>query len=496
MPATPPDRPLRALLADLEVLDLDAPDPAALDRSVTRVTRDSREVDAATVFVAVRGAKVDGHDYAGRLAAAAVVPEAPVQALPGVVSVRVASTKHALAELAASLHGHPGRAMRVVGVTGTNGKTTVTTVLEQALHHLGARVGRVGTTGNAIDGVPRPGGFTTPEAPELQALLADMRDAGCSVVLMEASSIGLAQHRVDAIGFDVAVFTNLTRDHLDFHGTMAAYAEAKARLFRELLAPPRSDGVPRAILCADDPAHAQMGAPADRWTYGRAEGADLRIVAAALEPGGTAVTLATPDGEQRIHSLLVGRHNTENLAACYGALRSLGVAPADAVRALEQATGAPGRFERVPDPLGGRVVVVDYAHSEDAFEHALPTLRELVSGQVWIVFGCGGDRDRGKRPRMGEAAARLADRVVVTSDNPRSEAPGRIAEDILGGIDDVGRVHVELDREAAIRWVLARAAPGDGVLVAGKGHESTQEIDGVKRPFDDRAVARAALEAG
>lgn len=481
-----PERSLRDLMEHLDLIEVRGDTARRFDR----VTRDSREVTASSVFVAISGTKVDGHDFVPNLDAAAVLVERPVEARPNTAVLRVPSTKRALALAAATLQGFPGRALRVVGVTGTNGKTTVTTLVEQALHSESVKVGRVGTTGNAIALVPRPTSFTTPEAPELQALLAEMRDAGCEVVAMEASSIGLAQHRVDGIAFHTAVFTNLTQDHIDFHGTMEAYADAKARLFRELLRPP--GGLPRAILCADDPAHTEMGAPADRWTYGFSEKADLRVERWTLGQRGLSLSLRTPDGPVEIESSLVGRHNALNAIAAYAILRTLGLRPERAAAAVGVARGAPGRLEQVPDP-GGLLVVVDYAHSDDALLNVIPAVREITRGALWVVFGCGGDRDRGKRPKMGAVAARLADRVVLTTDNPRSEDPGQIIEEILAGITDRGKVNAEIDREAAIRFALERARPGDAVLIAGKGHETYQEVAGVRRDFDDREVARRIL---
>jgi UDP-N-acetylmuramoyl-L-alanyl-D-glutamate--2,6-diaminopimelate ligase len=462
---------------------------------VDHVTRDSRDLGPTSVFVAIPGTNVDGHAFVPSVhAAAAVVERDDVEPRAGVAKIVVPSTKRALAELAAALYGFPGRAMQVVGVTGTNGKTTTTTVIEEALRALGVRAGRIGTTGISIDGVLRPGSFTTPEAPQLQEVLAEMRAAGCAVVAMEVSSHGLAQHRVDGIPYAVGVFTNLTRDHLDFHGTMEAYRDAKARLFDELLRPP--GGMPRALLFADDPAHTGMRAPSDRWTYGFAEGADLRIEEASLGLAGTRIRLRTPDGPVAIESPLVGRHNALNLVGAFGVLRCLGVAPDDAARAVGAVQGVPGRLERVPDPKGGRLVLVDYAHSDDALANVLPTVRELTKGRLWVVFGCGGDRDRGKRPKMGAVVAAHADVTVVTSDNPRSEDPRAIIDEILAGIPAGATVHVEVDRETAIRWALTRAERGDAALLAGKGHETYQEVHGVRRPFDDRAVARSVLEGG
>jgi UDP-N-acetylmuramyl-tripeptide synthetase len=477
---------LDALLADLPGAVVTGP----LDRPVSAVTRDSRRAGPDAVFVAIAGATVDGHALAEGLDCAAVVVERDVRARPGVTVVRVPSTRAALAPLAAALHGHPGRRLPVVGVTGTNGKTTVTTLVEQAFAAGGVPVGRIGTTGITIAGAVSPAAFTTPEAPELQAVLAEMVAKGCRAAVMEVSSIGLAQRRVDGIPFAVAAFTNFTQDHLDFHGTMEAYREAKARLFRELLRPP--GGLPRALLCRDDPAWTAMDAPADRWTYGVGAPVSDRDVALRVASGDGATTLLdghTPLGACTLATGLVGRHNVANLAGALGILLLLGVPLPDAAVWLSAAKGAPGRLERVPDPAGGRMVLVDYAHSDDALANVLPAARALTAGTVTVVFGCGGDRDKGKRPKMGAVAEALADRVVVTTDNPRSEDPAAIAGEILAGLTSPGRALVELDRERAIGLALAGAGPGDVVLVAGKGHETYQEAHGVRRPFDDREVA-------
>jgi len=478
---------LRSLLEHVDVLRVQGD----LDREVQGVTRDTRSLAEGGVFVAVRGANVDGHDLLGGLAAAAaVVVERPVSAPPGVTVIEVADTRRALALLAAAFHGHPGAAMQVIAVTGTNGKTTVTTLVEEALRRVGIRAGRVGTTGVFVDGRPLPTALTTPEAPDLQGALATMRDAGVRVVAMEASSVGLAQHRVDGIPFHLAVFTNLSRDHLDFHGTMDAYRAAKARLF-ELLRP--AGGPPRALLCADDPAWSFLGAPADQWTYGLGEGCDLRVVAWEMDAGGLRLRLATPKGEGTLHTPLVGQFNAQNLAAAVGCLLCVGVPLCEALRALSQVRGVPGRLERVDNECG-LLVLVDYAHTPDALAAALAAVRPATAGRLWVVFGCGGDRDPGKRPEMGRVAERGADAVVVPSDNPRSEEPQSIVDAILSGMD-APPAHVDLDRRAAIEWALGRAHPGDTVLVAGKGHETYQEIGGQRHPFDDRAIARACLGA-
>jgi len=449
------------------------------------VTRDTREAGPGVAFVAVKGANVDGHDLVAGLDVAAVIAEREVATSAPLVIVR--DSKAALAAIAAALAGDPGATLRMIGVTGTNGKTTTTTLLDGALRRAGIRSGRIGTTGNAIDGVLRPTSFTTPEAPALQGLLAEMRDAGCATVAMEVSSIGLTQRRVDGIPFHVGVFTNLTQDHLDFHGTMDAYADAKARLFRELLR--TSGGMPRALLCADDPSWTRMDPPSDRWTYGFAP-SDVHAVASRVTSDGTVLQVETPLGSAELRSRLVGRYNAQNLLAALGSLLLLEVPLQAAISALAEAEGAPGRLERVPG--GDILVVVDYAHSDDALANALPAVRELIpGGRLWVVFGCGGDRDRGKRPKMGAVACALADEVVITSDNPRHEAPAAIANEILLGVDRP--VTVMLDRAQAIRMALAAAEPGDAVVIAGKGHETTQQIGDVYHPFDDRVVAEAAL---
>jgi len=480
---------LRSLLEHLEVRRVQGD----LDRPVSGVTRDTRELSAGGVFVAIRGARVDGHDLVDRAArAAAIVVERPIEAPPGPTVVEVADTKRALAGLAAAYHGHPGAAMKVVGVTGTNGKTTVTTLVEEALRGAGVASGRIGTTGTSIGGVWFPSPLTTPEAPQLQATLAKMREAGTVVVAMEVSSVGLSQHRVDGIPFHLGVFTNLSRDHLDFHGDMEAYRLAKARLFAELLRP--AGDLPRALLCGDDPAREAIGAPADRWTYGFGETCDLRITGLQEGETGLRFRLRTPVGEGIVHSPLVGTYNAQNLAAAVGCCLAVGLGLPRAVEAVSAIRGVPGRLERVSNDRG-LLVLVDYAHTPDALVSALGAVRTVTRGKVWVVFGCGGDRDSGKRPEMGRVAEAGADRVVVTSDNPRSEDPQSIVAAILSGMES-GPAHVDPDRRAAIAWALTHAEPGDAVLIAGKGHETTQEIGGIRHPFDDREVARNVLDTG
>lgn len=480
---------LKALLEHVDVVDVQG----SVDRPVADVTRDSRDAGPDAVFVAVVGARVDGHAFVRQSRAGVVVVQRPVEiGRPDVTVVRVPDTKVALSQLAAAFHGFPSRGMQVVGLTGTNGKTTIATIADAALRSVGWRTGRIGTTGNIVAGVAHETRFTTPEAPQLQGLLAQMKGAGVQAVLMEVTSIGLAQHRVDGTEFALGVFTNLTRDHLDFHGTFEAYREAKARLFRELLRPPEG-GVP-ALLCGDDPAWRQMDAPPGSLTYGRSESCDLRLVAPELSAEGIRARLVTPAGDVELESPLLGHHNALNLAAAWGILWCLGVPAEQAARAVGSVEGVPGRLERVFDPRGERLVVVDYAHTDDALANALRTLRPITRGQLHVVFGCGGDRDAGKRPRMAEVAESLADRVVVTSDNPRGEDPQAIVDQILAGLTEPARAEQELDRARAIEVALTGAAPGDTVLVAGKGHETYQEIAGQRQPFDDRRVARRIME--
>lgn len=461
-----------------------------LDQKIASITRDSRRVDESAVFVAIRGASVDGHDLVGGLGpCAAVVAERPVPTDAPLVLVE--DTRHALAALAAALHGAPSESMRVVGLTGTNGKTTTAEQIDAMLRHdgVGWRCGRIGTLGASIDGVPHPSSLTTPEAPALQALLAHMRDGGLQAVAMEVSSIGLHQRRVDSTRFHVGVFTGLTRDHLGFHGTMEAYARAKARLFTDLLRP--AGGLPRALLCGDDPSWTRMQPPADRWLYGVGPGCDARLEGLACGPRGLQFELHTPVGSAQVRSPLLGRHNALNVAAAVTAGVLLGAELQACAAAVAEGPIVRGRLETVPNDRGV-LVAVDYAHTPDALAAALGAVRDLVPGRSILVFGCGGDRDAGKRPQMGEVARRLADVVVVTSDNPRSEDPLQIIADILQGTSE--SVHSVVDREEAIALALELAEEGDAVLIAGKGHETTQAFRDRTVPFDDRAVARGILE--
>ncbi len=480
---------LAELVADLHPLQVEG----SLDRPVGRVSQDSREVDEATVFVAIRGARTDGRLLAASLHAAAVVADGPVQTLPGVAFVLVPDAREALAVLAARLAGDPSRQLPIVGVTGTNGKTTVSWMIEAIARAAGRKAGLIGTTGARIDGRDLPNDYTTPPPPALQGLLQQMVQAGCELAAMEVSSIGLSQRRVHAMRFAVAVFTSFSQDHLDVHGSMEAYLAAKLRLFEELL-----DPAGRALVHGADPvAPAVIAACGGRavWTYGRGEGFDLCAVEVELKLEGSAARLITPAGEARLSLAIPGAHNIDNALAAVGAALALGIGLDTAVQGLAALSGVPGRMQRVVDPRGERTVIVDYAHSPDALERALATLRALGPRALRVVFGCGGDRDAGKRPLMGEVAARGADLVLLTNDNPRGEDPLAILAAIRAGVpaELADRVQSEPDRAAAIARAVALTGPGEALLIAGKGHERTQTIGANVLPFDDREVAAAAL---
>jgi len=474
------------------------------DVEVGGLALDSRRVRPGDAFFALPGVRTDGARFAADACAAgaSAVFGAPGLPADGATRVEVEEPRLALAQAAVRFHGHPSRALRVVAVTGTNGKTTTTWLLESIAAAAGWRAGIVGTTGVRVGGEARPSAFTTPEAPELQSLFADMRRADVALVAFEASSHALAQRRTWGTACDACVFTNLTQDHLDYHGTMAAYLDAKLMLFDG-----RNGGREKpcaAVVNADDPhagavaAAAGRGGMEVRWFGSPAavdgrDGASLERVEA--HAGGLHVTLrrhgASGEGEHALALPMLGRYNAWNAAGAFVAACALGVPAATAAAGLERSPGVPGRLERVQ--AGQRFgVAVDYAHTPDALERALAACREHASGRVLLVFGCGGDRDRGKRPLMGAAAARGADRAWVTNDNPRSEDPAAIAAGIVAGAPRAGFV-VELDRRAAMAAAFAEARPGDLVLVAGKGHETTQTVGDRVLPFDDREVARALL---
>jgi UDP-N-acetylmuramoyl-L-alanyl-D-glutamate--2,6-diaminopimelate ligase len=478
----------------------DALDPVAAGRTVAAVVYDSRRAEPGALFVAIRGERADGWSFAPQAVAAgaiAVVADRP--APPDLVApwVLVSDARLALAELAAAFHGHPSRALRVVGVTGTNGKTTTTYLVASIFDRAGVRCGRIGTVDYELGGERREAARTTPEAPDLQAMLREMVDRGCGACAMEVSSHALALRRVDAMRFAAAIFTNLTRDHLDFHGDMERYFAAKRRLF-ELLPP---DGV--GIVNADDPRAPQLVSVSPRAvTYGIARPADVSPTPFEVSLDGLRFDVRTPRGALHVRSRLVGRPNAYNILAAAAAAVALDVPFGAIERGVAALESVPGRFQLVSGPDDDVRVVVDYAHTDDALRNLLETARPLTAGRLVTVFGCGGDRDRTKRPLMGAVAARLSDLVVLTSDNPRSEDPERIIEEIRRGIAsgaDRGRaggapqVLSIVDRREAIERAIRLARPGDLVLIAGKGHERTQTIGSRVLPFDDAEVAREAL---
>ncbi len=496
---------LRALLEGVDVLAV----TGDTSHEVPGLALDSRRVKPGDVFFALPGTKADGLAFARAAVAAGAgaVVAAPGAAVEGATRVEVADPRLAMAQAAVRFHGEPSHALAVVGVTGTNGKTTTTWLLESIFRAAGWRAGVLGTTGIRVDGETRPSSFTTPEAPDLQAVLAEMRDRGVRAVAMEVSSHALVQRRAWGLACDVAVFTNLTQDHLDYHGTMDAYLDAKLALFDGRNGPNPKRAT--AVVNADDPAAPRVIEAARRGgmavhTFGTDAGAgkhalslDLAIESLVPRPDGLALELFVergPEIGERVLTLpMLGRFNALNAAGAYLAALALGIAPSAIEQGLSAFAGVPGRLERVD---GGRefVGVVDYAHTPDALERTLAACREHARGRVLVVFGCGGDRDRGKRPQMGAIAARLADRAWVTNDNPRSEDPAAIAAEVVAGAPAAG-LAVVLDRRQAIADAVAAARAGDVVLIAGKGHETTQTIGADVLPFDDRQVAREALAA-
>jgi UDP-N-acetylmuramoyl-L-alanyl-D-glutamate--2,6-diaminopimelate ligase len=466
--------------------------------SVTGISDDSRKVDTGDCFVAVPGLREDARRFVpeavGR-GATLVVTEGEALAM-AVAQVLVPSARTALARAADAYYGHPSRQLTVVGITGTNGKTTTSYLVEALLQVRGLPTGVIGTIQYRFGERTFPAGQTTPDALALQAILASMYADGVRGVAMEVSSHALAQARVDELTFDVAVFTNLTQDHLDFHRTFDEYRRAKRRLF-ELLERSTKPGR-TAVINVDDPSGPAMvrGLRLPVLGFGLGEEAAVRGLEWSSTLDGIRMTAATPRGRLELASPLIGEHNAMNLLAAIATGVALGLELPDIGRALGAVHAVPGRFEQVRagQPF---LVVVDYAHTPDALERVLTTARKLTPGRLGVVFGCGGDRDRGKRPLMGNIAARLGDRVWITSDNPRSERPEAIIDEIVVGVRRAGmepaRYVTEPDRRRAIADALGWARAGDTVLIAGKGHETYQIVGRDVLDFDDRQVARELL---
>ncbi len=446
---------------------------------VTDATHDSRAVRVGSAFVCVPGAVTDGHDHAASaLADGAAVLVCERELALDVPQVIVTDARAAMGRLADAVHGEPTRELRVVGITGTNGKTTTSYLVHAILEAAGLQSGLLGTVEQRVSGTVEAVERTTPEATDLHRTFRRMLSGGDRACVMEVSSHALALHRVGAVRFAAAAFTNLTQDHLDFHPTLEDYFLAKALLF---------DGRCPSATNRDDPYGRRLSATIG---YSTAIGADVTAANVELRPDGTRLQLTTPQGRRPVTLALPGAFNVANALAAASAAHLLGVELDAIVCGLEAVAGVPGRMETV-DAGQPFTVVVDYAHTPDALERVLVTCRGFCHGSLRVVFGCGGDRDAAKRPLMGAIAARLADDVLVTSDNPRSEDPEAIIAAVLAGMPP-GQT-AEPDRRAAIRQVLARARVGDVVVIAGKGHEQGQELLGVRAPFDDRSVVRELL---
>jgi UDP-N-acetylmuramoyl-L-alanyl-D-glutamate--2,6-diaminopimelate ligase len=461
----------------------DGPAPSAL-------TVDSRSVGPGAVYLAVRGSQADGHRFvpeAARRGAAAVIVEAPMSS--GLPEIVVRDGRRSALALGAAWFGHPARRLTLVGVTGTNGKTTTTGLIRYLLNASGTS-GSIGTLG-AFDGRGEPvastaGTLTTPGPIDLQATLATFVSRGVERVTMEASSHSLDQGRLDGLVFAAGVFTNLTHDHLDYHGTMEAYLVAKLKLASMLA----ENGVD--VVNLDDGAWSVLPTRSRRVTFGLAPAADVRAEGVVLDAAGSRFRLAGRFGTAEVALPLLGDFNVANALAAAGCALGLGVPLAEVAARLSAAPQVPGRMERLSEVPW--IVLRDYSHTPDALERALATLRPLTAGRLVVVFGCGGDRDKGKRPVMGRIAAELADVVVVTSDNPRTEDPEAIIEEIERGMGEVAHVRIP-DRLTAIHTALEQARPGDTLLLAGKGHEDYQILGTEKVPFDEREIVRRAVGA-
>jgi UDP-N-acetylmuramoyl-L-alanyl-D-glutamate--2,6-diaminopimelate ligase len=497
---------LSELFADLFEVN-QAASSVLLEREVTAICIDSRKLVAGGVFVALRGTKSDGHRYLTQAAAAGVLAlvvedDADVpRDFRGVVVV-VADSRKALSQLAARFNGQPSIKMRMIGVTGTNGKTTTTHMIEAILEFAGMPTGVIGTIDHHLRSKVWSTDLTTPDAVAFHSRLKEMSDLGAKAVALEVSSHALQQGRVDEVAFDIAIFTNLSRDHLDYHGDMEQYFKAKALLFHSLL--PRSPKSDRFMIVNIDDNHGRALHPSKSitcWRYGRHPDAEFCFDVIDQGFGGTRFRLQTPQGAREIRLQMPGVHNVYNACGAIAAALAVGISFDACVRALESFSGVKGRLESVANK-NGIYVFIDYAHTDGALEAVLQHLRAIrasagLENKIITLFGCGGDRDKGKRPLMTQAALRGSDFVVLTSDNPRTEDPQQIMNDALQGIDPalaLGKLFKEIDRRAGIARALKMAQPGDVVLIAGKGHEDYQEIGAVRQPFSDFAVARTILE--
>ena len=476
---------LRDLVQGVEIVR----STADMNMEITDVVYDSRKVTPGSLFVAVTGFVTDGNKYIPMAlekgAAAVVTAVAPEGDIPYIL---VPSDRLALALIGGNLYGHPAQAMTLIGVTGTNGKTSVTLLLKHILETTrGAKVGLIGTMANMIGTEVIPADRTTPESLDLQALFAKMRSAGCQYVIMEVSSHAIALERVGGVHFDVAAFTNLTEDHLDFHKTMEAYCDAKAELFA------RCD---RAVANQDDAWFARICKKASCPMITTSVKGKADLHAEDLELLSDGIRFTAVSGEEKVDVCLPipGRFTVYNALTVLGITEQLGISLEEAAKALKTAQGVKGRVEVVPTPGKPYTVLIDYAHTPDGLENVLSSVRGFCKGRLIAVFGCGGDRDPIKRPIMGRIGAELADIAVITSDNPRTEDPMAIISDILKGIDTAKENHIVIEnRPAAIRYAMDIAEKNDIIVLAGKGHETYQEICGVKYPMDEREIVAENL---
>src|SRR5438874_3315769 len=484
---------LKQLVNELVPIRVEGPQ----DREVAGITYDSRRVTPGMVFVAIPGQKTDGHGFISSAVdrgATAIVCEQDGFVSQRATKIKVADAREALARAAAAYYLHPSKKLRVIGVTGTNGKTTVAFMVKQIMEAAGVNCGLIGTVRYEIGERVIPAQRTTPEALEIQQMMAQMLRADCQACVMEVSSHALEQKRVCGVEFDVGIFTNLTQDHLDYHGTMENYFASKKKLFAALGSGPKRGG---AVITLDDAFGARLAKETSvesQFTYGFGQTAKLRATQIKLGKDATQMVIETAQEKFPCRLPLIGRHNVYNALAAVGAGLVLKVGLPPIQTALDSIKTVPGRLEAIAlgQPFG---VFVDYAHTDDALRNVLTTLREITSGRLLLAFGCGGNRDAGKRAKMGKVAATLADFTIITNDNPRRESPEKIAAAVEEGFRTVRRdgFRVELDRRRAIEEILRTANPGDTVLVAGKGHETYQEFEDTVIPFDDRIYVRESL---
>ncbi len=487
---------LKLLLSKADTLHVRGP----LEVEISSICYDSRQARAGALFVAMRGVRADGHRYVNQAVArgaVAVMIEHEVDDVPETVTrIEVSDTRTSLAFISAFFNHQPALKLKIAGVTGTNGKTTTTYLLKHICERAVLRCGLIGTVRYEIGDEVVPSAHTTPESSDLQDLLARMRDAGCKAAVMEVSSHALAQERVRGVEFDAAVFTNLTQDHLDFHGNLETYFDAKASLFTGLLASQtKKRGV--AIINIDDRYGSELRARLPKGmrviTYGVGNRADFRASNFKTELAGTSYQLDAQERSFLVRVPLIGKFNIYNSLAALAAATAFGIPLRAAILALATAPSVPGRLQLVPGKRNYQVYV-DYAHTDDALHNVLRTLRELNPHRLIVVFGCGGDRDRAKRPLMGRAAEQWSDYAIITSDNPRSEPPEGIIREVQQGFKS-DRYEVIADRAEAIQRAVALAEARDIVLIAGKGHETYQEFAHETIDFDDVQVARAAIES-